>query len=205
MRQTAARLNRAWLTVLGVLLLLAGLAVLLIGTGLLIPAARAVGLDVSRPTPSNHLFGAGTTAAFSLTWVVLVTAVVGVVVGLLGLAWLVAQIPRSNEAKPFRLHDDARTGLTRCEPSVLTDAVEEQVKALPGVQNASAVLRGNASAPDLTLKVTASDRTDLPRLLATIQNTVASDLAGALDTQLRRLGVQVEVDNVKTKTSQITV
>ena len=88
---------------------------------------------------------------------------------------------------------------------MLTDAVEEQVKALPGVQDASAVLRGNAAAPDLTLKVTASDRTDLPRLLATIQNTVATDLAGALDTQLSRLGVQVEVDNVKTKTNQITV
>ena len=88
MRQTAARLNRAWLTVLGLLVLLAGLAVLLIGTGLLAPAARAVGVGVSRPTPSNHLFGAATTTAFALTWVVLITAVLGVVVALLGLAWL---------------------------------------------------------------------------------------------------------------------
>lgn len=205
MRQTAARLNRAWLTVLGILLLLAGLAVLLIGTGLLAPAARAAGLAVSRPAPSNHLFGAATASAFALTWVVLITALVGVVVGLLGLAWLIAQIPRSNEAKPFRLHDDARTGLTRCEPSVLSDAVEEQVKALPGVQNASAVLRGTTTEPDLTLKVTASDRTDLTLLLASIQNTVAVDLAGALDTRLRRLGVQLEVTTAKTRTDQITV
>jgi hypothetical protein len=205
MRQTAARLNRAWLTILGLLLLLAGLAVLLIGTGLLAPAARTVGLAVSRPTPSNHLFGAATASAFALTWVVLITALVGVVVGLLGLAWLVAQIPRSNEAKPFRLHDDPRTGLTRCEPSVLSDAVEEQVKALPGVQNASAVLRGTATEPDLTVKVTASDRTDLSLLLASIQNTVAVDLAGALDTRLRRLGVQLEVTAAKTRTDQITV
>ena len=205
MRQTAARLNRAWLTILGIVLLLAGLAVLLIGTGLLAPAARAAGLAVSRPAPSNHLFGAATGSAFALTWVVLITALVGVVVGLLGLAWLIAQIPRSNEAKPFRLHDDARTGLTRCEPSVLSDAVEEQVKALPGVQNASAVLRGTSTEPDLTLKVTASDRTDLTLLLASIQNTVAVDLAGALDTRLRRLGVQLEVTTAKTRTDQITV
>ena len=205
MRQTAARLNRAWLTVLGILLLLGGLTVLLIGTGLLAPAARAAGLGLSRPTPSNHLFGSATATAFGLTWVVVLTAVVAVVVGLLGLAWLVAQIPRSNEAKPFRLHDDARTGLTRCAPSVLTDAVEEQIKALPGVQNASAVLRGTSSSPDLTVKVTASDRTDLTRLLASIQNGVAADLAGALDTPLRRLGVQLEVDATKTKTHQITV
>jgi len=205
MRQTAARLNRAWLTVLGILLLLAGLGVLLIGTGLLAPAARAVGLGLSRPTASNHLFGAATAGAFALTWVVLLTALVAVVVGLLGLAWLIAQVPRSNEAKPFRLHDDARTGLTRCAPSVLSDAVEAQVKALPGVQNASAVLRGTSTSPDLTLKVTASDRTDLSRLLASIQNTVAADLAGALDTKLRRLGVQLEVDTAKTKTNQITI
>lgn len=205
MRQTAARLNRAWLTVLGVLLLLAGLAVLLIGTGLLATAARAVGLNLSRPAPTSHLFGAATAAVFALNWVVLVTAVVAVVVGLLGLAWLLAQIPRSNEAKPFRLHDDAQTGLTRCAPSVLTDAVEEQVRALPGVQHASAVLRGTSAQPDLTVKVTASDRTDLPRLLTSLQNTVVADLAGALDTKLRRLGVQVEVDTTKTKTNQITV
>ena len=135
----------------------------------------------------------------------LLTALVGVVVGLLGLAWLVAQVPRTNKAKPFRLHDDAKTGMTRCESSVLTDAVEEQIKALPGVQNASAVIRGTSADPDLTVKVTAGDRTDLPRLLTRLQNEVAADLAGALDTKLRRLGVQIEVDTAKTKTNQITV
>jgi len=205
MRQTAARLNRAWLTVLGILLLVAGLAGLLISTGLLVPAARAVGLAVTRPGPTDKLFGAATASAFGLTWVVLVTAIVAVIVALLGLAWLIAQVPRSNEAKPFRLHDDAGTGLTRCEPGVLTDAVEEQIKALPGVNNASAVLRGSSSAPDLTVKVTASERADLTRLLTSIQNTVAADLAGALDTKLNRLGVQVEVDSAKKHAGSITV
>lgn len=205
MRQTAAGLNRAWLTILGILLLLAGLAVLLIGCGLLAPAARAVGFAVARPTPTNHVLGAGTASAFGLTWVVLVTAIIAVIVGLLGLAWLIAQIPRSNAAKAFRLHDDAQTGLTRCAPGVLTNAVEEQIKSLPGVNNASAVLRGTSNAPDLTVKVTASERADLARLLDSIQNTVAADLAGALDTKLCRLGVQVEVDSVKKHAHQISV
>ncbi|HEY5821282.1 MAG TPA: hypothetical protein VIT20_04870 [Propionibacteriaceae bacterium] len=205
MRQTAARLNRAWLTVIGVVLLLAGLAVVLIGTGLLQPASRAVGLELTKPAPSNRLFGSATASAFSLTWVVVVTAVVGVVLGLLGLAWLIAQIPRANQAKPFRLHDEADTGLTRCAPSVLTDAVEAQIKALPGVQAASAVLRGTAQRPDLTIKVTASDRTNVPALLETLQNQVAVDFGQALDTQLQRLGIQVEIDAVKTKADRITV
>ena len=88
---------------------------------------------------------------------------------------------------------------------MLTDAVEEQIKALPGVQNASAVLRGTAQQPDLTVKVTASDRTDLPACSPRFQNSVAADLGGTLDTQLRRLGVQIEIDTAKTNTDHITI
>ncbi len=205
MRQTAARLNRTWLTVLGILLLLSGFAVVAIGTGLLQSAARAAGLRVTGPDATNRLFGAEAATAFTLPWVVVLTALVGVVVALIGLAWLIAQIPRSNQAKPFRLHDTAETGLTRCAPSVLTDAVEAQIKTLAGVQAASAVLRGTASQPDLTVKVTASDRTDIARLLETVQNRVAADFGGALDTQLRRLGVQVEIVRTKATSDRITV
>ena len=205
MYQTAARLNRAWLTVLGILLLLAGLLGVAIGTGLLARLGTATGVSLSRPGAGNHLFGAATASAVALTWVVLLIALVGVVLALLALAWLLAQIPRANEAKPFRLHDDARSGLTRVEASVLTDAVEAQVKALPGVHNASAVLRGSAAQPDLTLKVTASDRTDIPRLLDTLANRVAADLGTSLDTTLRRLGVQVEIDTTKVSSDHITL
>lgn len=205
MRQTAAGLNRTWLTVIGVLLLLAGLAVVVIGTGRLQSIANAAGLPLNRPAPTNRLFGSATASALGLTWVVVVLAVVGVVLALLGLAWLIAQIPRTNEAKPFRLHDNAADGLTRCAPDVLTDAVEAQIKALPDVQDASAVLRGTAQQPDLTVKVTATDRADLPRLLDTIQTQVAGDLGRSLDTKLRRLGVQVEIGTTKAKTHQITL
>lgn len=203
MRQTAARLNRTWLTVIGLLLLLTGIACLLIGTGLLQQISRAAGFTLNRPTPANHLFGSNTAIAFGLTWVVVVVAAVGIILALLALAWLIAQIPRTNEAKPFRLHDDAEDGLTRCAPNVLTDAIEAQIKALPDVHDATAVLRGTVHEPDLTVKVTASDRADLPRLLDTLQTTVAADVGGALDTQLRRLGVQIEIGTTKTKAHQI--
>lgn len=205
MRQTAARLNRAWLTVIGVVLLLVGLLAVVFGTGLLPSSTAAAGLTLNRPAPGDRLFGSATSAAFRLTWVIVLLAVAGVALALLGLAWLVAQIPRTNEAKPFRLHDNASDGLTRCAPDVLTDAVEAQIKALPDVQDASAVLRGTAQQPDLTVRVTASDRADLPALLDTIQTQVAGDLGGALDTQLRRLGVQVEIGTTKTTTHQITL
>jgi len=83
--------------------------------------------------------------------------------------------------------------------------LEAQIKALPDVQGASAVLRGTAQQPDLTVRVTASDRAELPRLLDTLQTQVAGDLGTALDTRLRRLGVQTEIGTTKKKSNQITL
>lgn len=205
MRQTAARLNRAWLGVIGLLLVLGGLTVVLIGLGQLAAIGGAAGLVIDRPAPTDRLAGTATTAALGVTWVIVVVAVVGVLLAVLALVWLVAQVPRTNQAKPYRLHDTATDGLTRCAPDVLSDAVEAQLKALPDVQDASAVLRGTRQHPDLTLRVTASDRADLPRLLDTIQTRIAGDLGGALDTRLARLGVQVEIGTVKTKAHQVTL
>ena len=135
----------------------------------------------------------------------LLAVLVGLVVALLGLAWLLAQIPRKHEAKPFRLHDDAETGLTRVAPGVLTDAVEAQTKNIPGVSGAAAVLRGSVERPDLTLRVTVDDRSSVPAVLERIHREVAADLAGALDTRLARLGVQVEVSSAKTGKDRIAV
>ena len=193
MRQTAARLNRTWLTILGVLLVLAGAAGLLLATGQAGPLLQRAGTGVSAPDTGRRLFGSASAAAFGLTWVVLVTAVVGLVVGLLGLAWLVAQLPRKQEAKPYRLHDDARTGLTRLAPGVLSDAVETQTKAITGVEGASAVLRGTVERPELTLRLTVDDRTAVPEVLEQVHREVAGSLAAALDTRLRRLAVEVSV------------
>jgi hypothetical protein len=205
MRQTASRLNRTWLTILGVLLLLSGAAVVLLGLGRAAPLVGRLGLGWTPPRPDRHLAGSEATAAFGQTGVVLLTAAVALLVALLALLWLVAQVPRTNAAKPFRLHDDARTGLTRVDADVLTRAVETQVKTLPGVTAASAVIRGTAARPDLTLRVTADDRTDVAGLLVRLHHQVAADLADALDTRLGRLGVQVEVSAGRGGTDHITV
>lgn len=161
MRQTAARVNRAWLIVIGLLVVLAGAAVVALGSGLL-PGAIA---GWTSPQPTGRVVSAAAGPVLDRTWVVVLIAAVGVVLGLLALAWLIAQIPRTNPAKPFRLHDDVRTGLTRCDPAVLARAVDAQVETLPGVRSAAAVIRGTADRPDLTVRVTAGVRTDLPGLL----------------------------------------
>lgn len=85
------------------------------------------------------------------------------------------------------------------------DAVEQQIETLPGVQKASAVLRGTARQPELTVKVTASDRADLADLVRTLQSNVSDNLSEALDTPLRRLAVQVDVAAARRKPNEITV
>lgn len=205
MRQHAAGLNRFWLFVVGLVLLLVGAAGLIIATGQLAPLGRAAGLDLSRPTPDRKIFGSAAASAFGLSWVVVVVAVVGAVLALLGLAWLVAQVPRTNAARPLRLEDNSEHGLTRCAPGVVTDAVEAQIANLPGVESVSAVLRGDADRPDLTVKVTAGDRSDIGRLLQQIEAGPVRDLGQALDTQVRRLGVQVEVDTPSRRRDRITL
>jgi len=207
MRQTAARLNRTWLTLIGLLLLLVGAGALLLGTGLLESLVSSAGRTLTQPSSSDRVVSSSVASALTSSGAAIAAAIVGVLLALLAAAWLWAQIPRTNQAKPFRLYDDPMTGLTRCAPGVLTDAVEAQVKALPDVLNASALLRGSATEPDLDLKVTVSENVDLPKLLATIGHGVAADLGGALDTELRRLGVQVEIGKISTrnKTHKITL
>ncbi|SEQ31829.1 Asp23/Gls24 family envelope stress response protein [Microlunatus flavus] len=205
MRHHAGGLNRTWLAVVGLVLLLVGAAGIVVGAGLLTPLGRAVGLQLTRPAPDDKVAGRATASAFASTGVVTLVVVVGVVLALLGLAWLVAQVPRTGSARPLRLEDDPARGLTRLEAGALTDAVEAQIQALDGVQSASAVLRGDARGPDLTVKVTAGDRTDVRRLLQAIEAGPVRDLGEALDTQVRRLGVQVEVDTGRRRTHRITL
>lgn len=190
MRRTAARLNRAWLAVIGLLLLLVGAVGL--GVQLQLWERLLPGLALTWPAAGNPLLGEA--GWLDAAWLPVVVAALGVVLALLAVLWLIAQVPRRDAAKPFRLHDSAADGLTRCSPEVVTDVVETQVSAMPGVRSASAVLRGSATHPDLTVRMSVADDADLARLLASLEEQVAADVGTALDTQLARLGVVVDVD-----------
>ena len=70
---------------------------------------------------------------------------------------------------------------------------------------ASAVLRGTARVPELTLRVSADDRTDLRGLLTSIRTEAAQNLSTALDTPIAHLGVQLDIDRGKRTTSSVTL
>ncbi|HET9648324.1 MAG TPA: hypothetical protein VFP34_08845 [Microlunatus sp.] len=204
MRQFAGRLNRVWLTVIGIVLTLTGVLTASIGLGLL---GRVVSpsAGITVPETSDRIFGPGTAGLFEQPGAIAAVAVVGLVLGLLGLAWLLSQLPRSNAAKAFRLQDDAVRGLTVCHPDVLTAAVEDDAETLPGVTKAQAVIRGTAGAPELTLKITANDRSDIAQLLLALQSETAGHLAIALETPLRHLAAQIDITTTRRTADHITL
>ena len=202
MRQRSGLLNRAWLAVIGLVVLLAGIVAALIALGLLARIITAIGIRLGVPVTSSKVLGPGVGAFFDQPVAV---GLLGVILGVIGLAWLMAQIPRTNAAKPFRLQDDAARGLTICRADVLTDAVEADAERLLGVADASAVLRGTARQPELTLKVTVNDRTDIQRLLHSLQTETAARLVSAMETPLKHLAVQVDVTTSRHTADRITV
>ena len=202
MRQRSGPLNRAWLAVIGLVVLLAGIVAALIALGLLARIITAIGIGLAVPVTSSKVLGSGVGAFFDQPVAV---GLLGVILGVIGLAWLMAQIPRTNAAKPFRLQDDAARGVTICRADVLTDAVEADAERLLGVADASAVLRGTARQPELTLKVTVNDRTDIQRLLHSLQAETAARLVSAMETPLKHLAVQVDVTTGRPTADRITI
>ncbi|WP_341394390.1 hypothetical protein [Arthrobacter sp. G119Y2] len=182
MRQHPGTANRVWLTVLGLLCLAAGIWALLLATGTAGPAA-----DPVLSGPPEAVTGPDYAPVIALT--------AGLLLGLLGLWWILAQIPRRLAAGPFRLQEDAARGITVCDPSVLAAAVQHDTEQIPGVVGSTVLLRGDAEEPDLTLKVTVNARADIRTVLDRIQGTVVPNLAAALETPLHSLGIQVEASD----------
>ena len=186
MRQTAGTLNRTWLAILGILALAAGTALLLQSNGTLHALLNTARFWESVITGDLHAF-------FAQPWVVAVLLITGVILGALGLLWIIAQIPRKNRAGAYRLHDDGSQGFTLCDSSVLAAAVENRINTLPGVVTSAALLRGTARAPDVSLKVTVNDRADVRDVIHRIQTSTLPELAYALEAPLQRSRLQIEI------------
>lgn len=186
MRQTAGTLNRTWLAILGILVLVAGVAVLLQATGILQNVLQTPLRDAKIVTGGLHPF-------FAQQWLVILFLAVGIIVGLLALLWIIAQIPRKNLAETYKLQQPGAHGRTTCAPSVLADVVVRQINTIPGVVASSALLRGTADEPELTLMVTVNDEADVRALLRHLESTTFMELSTALETPLIKRRVQIDV------------
>ncbi|MBR7502809.1 hypothetical protein KCW65_22235, partial [Mycobacterium tuberculosis] len=74
----------------------------------------------------------------------IVAVVIAVVLAIIGIWWLSLQIPRKDAAKPLRLQQDARTGITSVTAAVVAEAVSDDLEATDGVEDSQVILRGTA-------------------------------------------------------------
>ena len=190
MRTVSGSRNRTILLILGIVLLLAGVLLGALASGL---AAQIPGVSSWAPESSAAL---GSLLG-PLSQYLLVLGIAGAVdrslSPIIGLWWLLAQIPRKDRTSPYRLQDDADHGIMTVDPKVLAQAVEDQLQALPGVTRAHADLAGSAHHPELTAKLTLAARTSVDRVLGEVYGTVVTDLETALETRLEHVGLQLDV------------
>lgn len=183
-------MNRTWLIVIGVLLLAAGIFALLVSADFL---GRAT--DGTIPRAGTPVLTEGPADLLAPDWVASAVLIGGLILGILGLWWILAEIPRRRGAAGYRLQEDPARGITRCDPGVLAAAVEYDVNRLPGIVRSTALLRGSAQSPDLALRVTVNERADIQESLRRIRSEVLPNLSLALEVPLHSVGIALDVSS----------
>lgn len=160
--------NRTGLTLFGLVLLAAG--------GLAL--ARALGAFGAGAARRPVLDAPARNFAAATPWFWPVVAAVGVVLALIGLAWLLALL-RVNRLHRLRL-ESGTAGVTEVDAHPASEALAEQVSAYPDVRHAHAVLRGPSEDPHLDLGVSALEPADLGALVTRLHEEAVPDLRATL-------------------------
>ncbi|MPY12006.1 hypothetical protein [Arthrobacter bussei] len=200
MRQSPAALNRSWLAIIGVLLLLGAAALVVATAGLLdtvIPGAAA-------PENGAPLLDVDPAATAAAPAVLGGAAGVGVLLALLGLAWLAAQVPRRRRTRTYRLHGAEDNGLVTINPTVLEGALNADIERLPGVEKSRSVLRGSSTAPDVTIRTTVDHRASIGDTVRSIRGGAVERLAGSLEAMPRTVAIIVDVSTSTSRTRNVT-
>ncbi|MFB4319730.1 alkaline shock response membrane anchor protein AmaP [Actinomadura sp. 21ATH] len=170
MDRHASRLNHVGLTLLGLVLLAAGAAGL----------ARGLGAFGTRAAADPLITERMRSFAGDQGWFWPAVAATGVVLALLGLAWLLAQA-RSERLPGLALNPGGAGGSTRLSGKAVTAALEDEIGDYPGVQGVRARLLGSSARPRLRLHVAYRRGTDLAELRDRIDREGVTRLRAALE------------------------
>ena len=184
MRRLAAVANRTGLIIVGLLCLLAGLSGLAISLGWAVDFVPGLHSDADLQPIARVVTG-----PFSAV----ITIVVAVILAIIACRWLIAQIPRKDSAKPLRMQQDARTGITTVTANVVAAAVTNDLELTPEVVDAQAILRGTARAPELILHVDVDERADIDAVVADISDRVTHNCSQALGSRLSAVGLEIGI------------
>lgn len=147
----ADRLNRILLTLLGLVLLVAGTGTLVAGSGVL-------GRDVAEQRVLHP--DTGSFIERNAGWLWPAVALVAVLLALLALRWLLLQL-RSDRIEEVDLTRTRRSGETHVDTAALTSALVDAVQDCPGVDGATVRLVRARGREQLLMHVRLADRADI--------------------------------------------
>ncbi|NUR52382.1 MAG: alkaline shock response membrane anchor protein AmaP [Hamadaea sp.] len=177
----ADRTNRTVLTIIGFLLLAAGVATATAAFG-------GFGDDrAARLLAANRVW---TYAGDNGRWLWPAVGVLALIVLLLALRWLVAILFSTDRVRKLRLRaDESRDRVTLAAPAV-GDAVQTEVQSYRGVRSAHARLVGEPDDPVLAIEVD----TDLDADLAALRDRIEQDAVAHARQALDRPDLRVRLD-----------
>lgn len=201
MRHTAGRLNRVWLIIIGLVLFLGAGFTAAIGLGLL--DGRTLG-GLQAPDSNQPILELPDDPTTTST-IATIMIVGGIILGILGVLWLLAQVPRKHGASELRLQDPDNKGLTTLKPSLLEDAISDRVEELEDVTGATTIVRGSSRNPDITIRVTTTSHADIPRIIEAAEQRITHDLRLSLGKEPASLGIAVDVKADPKRDSSVTL
>lgn len=175
--------ERSLLTVLGLVLLLAGLLALVVGAGWLgrFRAQRSV-LD---PMVTQWIAGHR-----PLTYGVAIVA--GLVLALLGLWWLLRAL-RPERRPDLQLHGDSE-GAATITSGALTEAVRADAENVTGVTRAKVRMAGTAQRPNVRLTLALQEGTNVRHVWEELDDKVLSRARSALEVEAMPTAVRLQLD-----------
>ena len=171
----AEKTNRSLLWFLGLLLLVLGVAGVVVGSGLVDRVAGTSLADSSLLPSELQDFWTEQSA-----WFWPVVALVALLLGFLGLRLLLAQLGTDRVGR-LPLLDDPDAGRTVLSSSALTEAVEDEVEAWPGVASCSASLVRPKRQTTLRVRVRTTDRADVREVRRRLAEETVPHVREALD------------------------
>jgi hypothetical protein len=182
----ADRTTRALLTLLGVALLVAGVAGVLAGTDVI----------------GNHLGDRHLTDNLIVrylgdnsVWFWPVAALAGVLAALLALRWLIAVLTPRPRAGAIIIGTDRSPGLTTLDGGALADAVTAEINSYRGIDTSHAKVYGSPTDPRLTIAVRSDDDADLAALRQRIEDQALAHVRQALDRPDLPVALTIAVGN----------
>lgn len=172
MTRHTAHVSRTGLVIIGLILLLAGGAVLARGlnaSSSVFGHSDAPLLTHSQATyPTQH------------GWVWPVAAAAAAVIALLALWWMAAQTS-TKTVRRLPLEPDRIQGTTVLRAGAATGAITDELESYPSIRAADATLQGSPRTPDLRLSVTAENRADPAAARTRIETEALPNLRTALE------------------------